>query len=137
MEPEIADSPTPLKNIEPNKIYSLVYRAQMPGVKPGMSNLQPHLYDANPLVVLLSADATGFLGLNVHYLRGVVDRGKYILSWRNGKPPSDRQFKAMVHRYLYKRCGSGLYAVPNFVVDKDILFSRAEWRGAPGYRQPN
>lgn len=134
MEPEIADSPTPLKNVREDVVYSLIYRAQMPGVKPGMANLQPHLYDANPLVVLLSADATGFLGLNVHYLRGVVERGKYILNWRTGKPPSSEQFRAMVHRYLYKRCASGLYEVSNYTVDKDILFSKGVWRGAPGYK---
>ena len=133
MEPEIADSPTRLKDIEPDQVYSFVYRAQKPGVKPGM-NLLPHLYDASPLIVLLSADGDGFLGLNVHYLKGYVDRGKYILNWRTGKPPSEEQFRAMVHRYLYKRCGSGLYAVNNMIVDKDILFSTGTWRGAPGYK---
>ena len=133
MEPEIADSPTPLRDVEPDKVYSFVYRAQKPGVKKGM-NLLAHLYDASPLVVMLAADGDGFLGLNIHYLKSLVDRGKYILSWRGGKPPSTEQFNAMVHRYLYKRCASGLYLASNFTVDKDILFSTGTWRGAPGYK---
>ena len=107
-----------LVDAEPEKIYTFSYRALHPGRSDGY-------YDARPLIMILSADTSGILGLNTHYLESTPDKAGFIFSFRKGEKISKAIYEVMIHRYRYDRIRSGIFEVINFTVDARVMATSA------------
>ena len=128
-----------LANVEEFDVLAFAYKAESPGFpKPGISPPNPNIFDANPLIVVMSIKLVKgrhiIYGLNVNYLMNRMDRGKLILSTRQGQAGNsgayinESIFDRTIHCYRLDRIKSELFKPRNVIVDIDLLTSMANWK---------
>ena len=117
-----------LSEMEKGKVYTYFYEAQRPGTSNKYKDLPKDSYDRTPLITPVSVESRYLVALNVHYLRTVNDKAKFVLKFRRGREIDKDDAKRCLHRYRYDRFKSKIYQVMDLFVDPYILATTADWQ---------
>ena len=117
-----------LSEMEKEKVYTYFYEAKRSGTAYKGADLPKDSYDRTPLITPISIQSQYLDALNVHYLRTVSDKTRFVLTFRTGRSISKDDAMRCFHRYRYDRFKSKIYEVVDLFVDPYILATTADWQ---------
>ncbi len=114
-------------------VITFAYQAEESGVaRKGMNPPNPNLYDANPMIVLTDWKRVNgkmiIYGLNANYLFSKFAKGRLIFAMREERDVARPIYDRTIHAYRLDRVKSALYMPRDFLLDKDLLTSLANWK---------